>query len=187
MFPLVPLMVNTPLLALANEVLLALLLIVEVPLSISRLPWLLISIFAVSAVILNDPPEAMVSDPGPSKVMVPVGSIVGPPAAIVTAVAIFTVWVPWRSIVPPPVRFEFVPMVVVVELRYSVLPEATSMLPALVSNVVALIVAVVSISIIPSLMMLALIVQVPPPLPVWVVLIVPVSVLVSVPLLTVSV
>ena len=160
-------------------------LIVEVPLSISRLPWLLISIFAVSAVILNDPPMAIVTGPGPSKVMVPVGSIVGPPAAIVTAVAIFTVWVPWRSIVPPPVRFEFVPMVVVVELRYSVLPEATSMLPALVSNVVASIVAVASISITPLLMMSALIKWLAAPAPVWVVLIVPW--LVSVPLLTVSV
>jgi len=76
-------------------------------------------------------------------------------------------------------------MVVVAEFRLSVLPEATSMLPALVSKVVALIVAVASISIIPVLMMLALIEWVAEPAPVWVVLRVPV--LVSVPLLTVSV
>ena len=60
-------MVNTP--ELVNEVLL----IVEVPLSISRMPWLSMLLFTVSAVILNDPPEAIVSVPGPLKVMVPVG------------------------------------------------------------------------------------------------------------------
>ena len=172
-------MVNTP--ELVNEVLL----IVEVPISISRKPWLSISTFAVSAVILNDPPGAIVSAPGPPKVMVPVGSIVGPPAAIVTALAIFTVWVPWRSIVPAPVRLELVPMVVVAEFRLSVWPAATSMLPVLVSNVTALIVAVASISITPVLMMSALIEWLAAPVPVRVVLRVPV--LVREPLLTVNV
>ena len=175
-------MVNTP--ELVNEVLLMLLLIVEVPPSILRLPWLSISTFAVSAVILNDPPGAIVSGPGPPKVMVPVGSSCVLVDDWVYALAKLTVWLPRRSIVPPPVRFELVPRVVVVESRYSVLPEATSMLPAPVSNDVAVIVAVASISIIPLLMMLALIEWVAPPAPVWVVLMVPV--LVSVPLLTVS-
>ena len=90
-----------------------------------------------------------------------------------------------RLMVPPPVRLELVPMVVVVEFRLSVLPEATSMLPSRVSKVVALIVAVASISIIPVLVMSALIKWLAEPAPVWVVLRVPV--LVSVPLLTVSV
>jgi len=176
-------MVNTP--ELVNEVLLVLLLIVEVPLSISRLPWLSISTFAVSWVILNDPPGAIVSGPGPPKVMVPVGSSSVLVAEMVYGLAKFSAWVPMRLMVPPPVRLELVPMVVVAEFRLSVLPEATSMLPALVSKVVALIVAVASISIVPVLMMLALIKWVAKPAPVWVVLIVPV--LVSVPLLTVSV
>ena len=176
-------MVNTP--ELVNEVLLMLLLIVEVPPSILRLPWLSISTFAVSAVILNDPPGAIVSGPGPPKVIVPVGSSCVLVDDWVYALAKLTVWVPRRSMVPPPVRLEPVPRVVVVEFSVSVLPAATSMLPALVSNVVALIVAVASISITPVLMMLALIKWLTAPAPVWVVLIVPW--LVSVPLLTVSV
>ena len=172
-------MVNTP--ELVNVVLL----IVEVFCSISRMPWLSMSLFAVSAVSFNDPPEAIVSNPGPPKVMVPVGSSSVLVAEMVYGLAKFSAWVPMRLMVPAPVRLELVPMVVVVEFRLSVLPAATSMLPALVSKVVALIVAVASISIVPVLMMLALIKWVAKPAPVWVVLIVPV--LVSVPLLTVSV
>ena len=172
-------MVNAP--ELVNEVLL----IAELPLSISRMPWLSMSLFAVSAVILNDPPEAIVSNPGPPKVMVPVGSSSVLVAEMVYGLAKFSAWVPMRLMVPAPVRLELAPTVVVVEFSVSVLPAATSMLPALVSNVVALILAVASISITPVLMMLALIKWLTAPAPVWVVLIVPW--LVSVPLLTVSV
>ena len=172
-------MVNTP--ELVNVVLL----IVEVFCSISRMPWLSMSLFAVSAVSFNAPPEAIVSDPGPLKVMVPVRSSSGVVAKMALALSKTTCWVPWRLMVPAPVRLELVPRVVVVEFTLSVLPAATSMLPALVSNVVALIVAVASISITPVLMMLALIKWLTAPAPVWVVLIVPW--LVSVPLLTVSV
>ena len=172
-------MVNTP--ELVNEVLL----IVEVPSSISRMPWLSMSLFAVSAVSFNDPPDAIVSGPVPPKVMVPVGSSGVLLAEMVYGLVKFSAWVPPRLMVPRPVRLELVPMVVVVEFRLSVLPAATSMLPALVSKVVALIVAVASISIIPVLVMSALIVWLAEPAPVWVVLRVPV--LVSVPLLTVSV
>ena len=78
---------------------------------------------------MNDPPEAIVSVPGPLKVMVPVGLSSVLVDDWVYALAKLTVWVPRRSMVPPPVRFELVPRVVVVESRYSVLPEATSMLP----------------------------------------------------------
>ena len=172
-------MVNTP--ELVNVVLL----IVEVFCSISRMPWLSMSLFAVSAVSFNDWPEAIVSNPGPPKVMVPVGSSSVLVAEMVYGLAKFSAWVPMRLMVPAPVRLELAPTVVVVEFSVSVLPAATSMLPALVSNVVALIVAVASISITPVLMMLALIKWLTAPAPVWVVLIVPV--LVSAPLLTVSV
>ena len=115
----------------------------------------------------------------------PVGSSNVLVSEMVYALAKLTVWVPRRSMVPAPVRLELAPMVVVSVSRYRVLPEATSMLPALVSNVVASIVAVASISITPLLMMSALIKWLAAPAPVWVVLIVPW--LVSVPLLTVSV
>ena len=174
-------MVNTPEPELVNEVLL----IAEVLFSILRMPWLSNSLLTVSPVILNDPPGAIVSDPVPPKVMVPVGSSSILVDDWVYALAKLTVWLPRRLMVPAPVRLELVPRVVVVEFRLSVLPEATSMLPALVSNVVALIVAGASISIIPVLVMSALIVWLAEPAPVWVVLRVPV--LVSVPLLTVSV
>ena len=173
-------MVNAP--ELVNVVLL----IVEVFCSISRMPWLSMSLFAVSAVSFNDPPEAIVSDPGPLKVMVPVRSSSGVVAKMALALSKTTCWVPWRLMVPAPVRLELVPRVVVVEFTLSVLPAATSMLPALVSVVVAVIVAVASISITPVLVKLkALIAWLAAPVPVWVVLIVPW--LVSVPLLTVSV
>ena len=172
-------MVNTP--ELVNVVLL----IVEVFCSISRMPWLSMSLCAVSAVSFNKPSEAIVSDPGPKKVMVPVRSSSGVVAKMALALSKTTCWVPWRLMVPAPVRLELVPMFVWNVFTLSVLPAATSMLPALVSKVVALIVAVASISITPVLMMLALIKWVAEPAPVWVVLMVPV--LVSVPLLTVSV
>ena len=158
--------------------------IVEMPLSILRNPRLAKSTLAVSAVILNDPPEAIVNVPAPAKVTVPVGSNSVLADEMVYALAKLTVWLPRKSMVPPPVRFELEPMVVVVESRYSVLPEATSISPSLVSNVVAVMVAVASILIKPSLVMSALIEWVATPPPVWAVLIVPA--LVSVPLLTVS-
>ena len=174
-------MVNTP--ELVNVVLL----IVEVFCSISRMPWLSMSLFAVSAVSFNDWPEAIVSDPGPKKVMVPVRSSSGVVAEMVYALSKITCWVPWRLMVPAPVRLELVPMFVWNVFRLSVLPAATSMLPALVSKIApVLIVAVASISITPVLVKLkALIAWLAAPVPVWVVLIVPW--LVSVPLLTVSV
>ena len=173
-------MVNTP--ELVNVVLL----IVEVPPSILRLPWLSMSLCAVSAVSFNDWPEAIVSDPGPKKVMVPVRSSSGVVAEMVYALSKTTVG-PWRLMVPAPVRLELVPMFVWNVFRLSVLPAATSMLPALVSKIApVLIVAVASISITPVLVKLkALIAWLAAPVPVWVVLIVPW--LVSVPLLTVSV